>query len=592
MAATASFFPSLERYASAESVPKWSERTTGRIFYKMKSDLRLFLDNISGGDISAMIRSLLTPDELEMVTPAIFSATRNVAKHYNSIVSAERHSWLAAYKNPGGKQLLSRKDMQNLGFLVSEEMWNSCTKPRGIVKGRIPRERAEMTEKVDLYLEKHTETMRGREVFSAKKQKVDARRVDVPFWELYQTFPLRDQISYKTFLKYRDPCFKQTSKKSDMCDYCDDGKKARKSMAQLRSDFNVPEDDTLADIVSKFDEDHALSMAAASILQAQEHRELAITQKDVYNIHTTDPQPGELTIDLDWKQKGYLPIADVETCGNFYGRSQVAVISIGFYWLSATGPRRRVVDVISSSITEDSHCSIAALREAINLLRDDHADALHLTGFSRLHVWADTGSHFRSAEFAHFILVQLPEVYRNITPHLNFLVEKHGKNLRDQHFRCFRCYIRRSLPEGPIVTASQFRDALQKGHAACQAANRALGILVQQVDFYYLNLPRTETYVLKQIKISDFALHTAMKLAHGRLWCFTDSRYQQRIRTFFTITDNVTVQYSPAVSVAKPCRTRKALVTTLKRRNDGRKRLYGVAVQYDSESDSTSDDSD
>ena len=57
-------------------------------------------------------------------------------------------------------------------------------------------------------------------------------------------------------------------------------------------------------------------------------------------------------------------------------------------------------------------------------------------------IWSDTGSHFRCAEFIHYLFKELAD--KGITVSFNLFCEKHGKNSRDHHFAVISNYLDKS----------------------------------------------------------------------------------------------------------------------------------------------------
>ena len=56
-----------------------------------------------------------------------------------------------------------------------------------------------------------------------------------------------------------------------------------------------------------------------------------------------------------------------------------------------------------------------------------------ISQFEQVCFWSDSGKHFRSAEYMHYILCELSNFYQ-IQCFINFFTEYHGKNAVDGHF--------------------------------------------------------------------------------------------------------------------------------------------------------------
>lgn len=171
---------------------------------------------------------------------------------------------------------------------------------------------------------------------------------------------LKDKLSYRSFVAQSDSRFKQFAQKSDLCDCCEQAKSCKRAVISLRTKYKLPADITYSNIIERYkdDPDKDIVVAASFILECAAHRELADTQA-LYNEHTAHPKPGKLVVDADWRARGCLPISKSQTSGEFYHKSQVSMLGVGFYWLGPDGRRRtRSVDIVSRSVTEDSHCTI------------------------------------------------------------------------------------------------------------------------------------------------------------------------------------------------------------------------------------------
>ena len=75
-------------------------------------------------------------------------------------------------------------------------------------------------------------------------------------------------------------------------------------------------------------------------------------------------------------------------------------------------------------------------------------------------VWTDTGTHFRCAELAYYLLEELKQ--ERVSVNWNFFVEKHGKNQRDQHFSSISNFIKMESLLKKLTCSRDIAEAINK----------------------------------------------------------------------------------------------------------------------------------
>ena len=192
-----------------------------------------------------------------------------------------------------------------------------------------------------------------------RSKSAPSRRLESTYRELYSRFDRKDEISYSSFVRNVDSQFLQYSRATDCCDYCVEGRVAEKSLIQHRVQYQEP-DLSVAELLDKYGDRplHPLYACATLIMEVEEHRAQKRIQRAVYNRHTNALKPKEVTIELDWRRKGHLPLQSNQTGGAFYNDTQYALLGVAVYWCDDNGDTvHHSVDVLSQSITEDSHCT-------------------------------------------------------------------------------------------------------------------------------------------------------------------------------------------------------------------------------------------
>jgi hypothetical protein len=129
---------------------------------------------------------------------------------------------------------------------------------------------------------------------------------------------------------------------------------------------------------------------------------------------------------LDFKENLKLGGGPVETNRTFYTRTQCSVLGMALITRGLGGKLRyKYYDFFSNILSHDSLFATDCLRQ---LLQSGEFPTLR-----SLSVWTDCGPHFRSQEFAHTLLVEIPGNF-GMEVAWNFFGEYHGKNVVDSHF--------------------------------------------------------------------------------------------------------------------------------------------------------------
>jgi len=512
----------------ATQIPKpWSTRAQkSPTTMAVRKEIREFLDRVSGGQTPELCASILTPAELVRVDPSPYKALRAMADVYDTLVDKARRPWVAALKLSGwGLPFIQ----QHLGWGVHSQTLKKATFETPSKGGR-PISNQTHKDAVNEHLRTLSKELTGRWVASPDHpgERIAARHMQVSFRVAYMEYAGRDDISYEAFLKMRGPEFKQSARPSDMCDYCERRKTAGRTLAILRADNDLEYDISDIELMEMYEGDktNPIYTNAAICVEVDRHRMLCDLQREYYLSVTDAPPPGTLSIDMDWKKKVTLPLGPVGTTLDSYHSSQVTVLGIGFY----TSSGKYNLDAISSTTTEDSHCSCQALKAALVHLRDHNI--LDVRSFSEVQVWADVGKHFRSKEMAHFVLKDLQEFWSaGCRVSLNFLVEKHGKGRRDGHFRTLQAYYEQYYTRFVITNAGELAKAMRYGHAQTKEFNSRTGRPTPNLIVYEHTLPVTGTYTQRRYDIQDMESHYCFGVVNNKMYVspLSSSRLRQSI---------------------------------------------------------------
>ena len=543
--------------------------------YRLRATILGLLETISGGDMVAMLRDVLPASVIRDLPHG--TALQCLGDAYMSMDGRSRRPLLVALKECRTSGGLDRAELGRCGFHIQEENWQRCDKAvhKDDQTGGRPSKAAILEPKIEALLKSSSAPINRGLTDTRKRAHSDSqadapRRLDYTYRELYERFEDNDVISYGTFLRHCGSRYLSYSRPTDCCDHCVEGRKARKQLAQIRNRYDE-QDTSLADIVNKYSDrpTHPLYTSASTIMECDEHRLHKRIQRTVYNRHTNNLASGEVTIECDWRRKGHLPLQSSQTGGAFYNDTQYALFGAAVYWCDKNGEtQHHSVDVLSQSITEDTHCTLEGLRTAVRQILHNESVPCDLLGAKKIHFWSDTGPHFRSHEYIHYVLKEFPVwLGTKVRVDLNYLTEKHGKNQRDTHFRSVRSYTCRAARDSKqtIGTCSMLKDALTRAHAAVQIFNKSLNRPLQSCEFYLLNLAAKGYYQKKQMKVADLCSVYALRLDRNDLWAYTDSTYKHRVRMGYLCTSEKS-SFEPITPPSKPVPTALQLTQILKKK--------------------------
>ena len=138
----------------------------------------------------------------------------------------------------------------------------------------------------------------------------------MPYFEIYNLFEYKSQVKYSTFCKYVGKEYKNPHRASDICDYCEYGKKIKKEIL----DYIVKIDEYVYAGEFDFDSNHLLGFLnqrkdcpinteiITKIKDCQEieyHQNIAKRQRSAYNNQRSDLVllANSILIELDFKEK-------------------------------------------------------------------------------------------------------------------------------------------------------------------------------------------------------------------------------------------------------------------------------------------------
>jgi hypothetical protein len=180
----------------------------------------------------------------------------------------------------------------------------------------------------------------------------------------------------------------------------------------------------------------------------------------------------------------------------FYRMEQCSVLGFCLIHKSADGVvHKDYFDFFSSILSHDSLFAKDCLRDLVT--------GPSFPRLTSLSIWTDCGPHFRSLEFAHTVLRELPERL-SIPVQWSFFGEHHGKSLVDGHFGLLSRWLSEGEKSRPVENMQSCIDLMREKINGSNALKRDADKLFVQFRIYdraerparmaQLQLPRFSDY--------------------------------------------------------------------------------------------------
>ena len=220
---------------------------------------------------------------------------------------------------------------------------------------------------------------------------------------------------------------------------------------------------------------------------------------------------GDSLITYDWREKLKLPLAPVESGAMWHAQQKVSLSCWGgavFRHSETSSPAEPQLSTTYIFYVTDV---VEQTAEASNLMLGEALKEVNVPTSGSLHLWSDTGPHYRSAENLYYYARTLPE-QRKQKVFIRWLAEQHGKGVLDQQFGLSGTHnngwIGMYARKHPIFTIGDMVEALKQG-AEHQMKKDPTGprYIVRQIEYpkhksavrqflYADSLKITRTYML------------------------------------------------------------------------------------------------
>jgi hypothetical protein len=302
--------------------------------------------------------------------------------------------------------------------------------------------------------------------------------------------------------------FKEARKKSDRCEYCDEGRQSIKKLRTILSrcqqectkhtqnkdkadkdgDREMGEEECESgeerDHLPKRQDRTKEEEEAARLLEECEceetleqrdrekvaglrkdvdtwllHRQYNVEQRLAFKEESQNLAPDEALVLYDYKENVMTHKGPDEKSGDFRRRTPRSVLGIIVYTRKDTNSpvQKEYIGMFSEILSKDGLFSSDNIRNIVLKYCPDKPNIL---------LWSDSGPHFKCKDFMYFALHELP-VKHNKKVQLNTFMEKHGKNGVDGFFSLIGRWLKDEETRQAINTTEDFVSALQ--HRASQS---------------------------------------------------------------------------------------------------------------------------
>ncbi|CAF0809146.1 unnamed protein product [Brachionus calyciflorus] len=444
-------------------------------------------------------------------------ALKNFSEFYNSEKKHRKSKYAYPIKSSG----LSLNQSRNLGFKISKYMWRNSGRKVLVSKIR---------EMIELHMKSLSSIAANRFL---KKCGSNAYYTSVSLSEAFSLFSMKHLMSFSTFYKYVPTKFKKPHRISDLCEYCELNKKYKRDLLNLTIENGVHLAEFDPNNINKFfiENQQLKTPEIEKVLSCIEvfdfHREIANRQRDSYNQMRENLEDDYILIEMDWKQKILIGMSPRQTSNEYRTQVSRTLLGFGVYYKKNGKTEVLNIDLISSQQENETSfdvlCGFRFLRQLEEFKEIEQNKYL---------IWADTGSHFRSAEILSYLFVELSN--EKIQVCLNFFCEKHGKNGRDQHFSVVGNFLKQESLVKKLTCSEDIANAIDK-HQKLSNIRR---------DNLRLPPVLTKAYVLrKENIISQIRSFRFVKNIRCYYNFFTDKNFTMKSTILSDLRNSIEIKY-------------------------------------------------
>ena len=260
---------------------------------------------------------------------------------------------------------------------------------------------------------------------------------DLLFYRFKSSHPNID-IGKTTFRKMCPKEIKKARKLTDMCEYCELGKKTKAQLTKILTDFHSSclHGSSLGEmenclLFKNLKEDKEKIRRWQKIVDLfEKHYEAKNRQRSAFKAQVCHLKKGEVIFVLDFKENLKLNVEQVQLGRSFYNQPQRTMFEVVmifkndndeikyFYW-----------DFFSRCLNHNAFFVKKALSKIFK------HDQFLKHNFHSITFWMDNAKHFKNKELAYYFCKFFRKTFkRRVQISWNFFIEGHGKNLCDTRF--------------------------------------------------------------------------------------------------------------------------------------------------------------
>lgn len=207
-----------------------------------------------------MLKDVLSNQEKEEIMEEKYKkALLNFSLIYKNTKSKNKHPFIRALKQAG----FTKKECLSFNFKCGKKLWKSCMKTSDrdlgldnyflifLFKivitnyhnlGGQPKISKDLAMAVNHHMKNVSQIASNRTVMvidsNKIKQNIPVRYSNISWIEAYKSFSYRNELSFSTFYKYIDKIYKKPHRKTDLCQYCHEGKGLKREIVRYCSEYH------------------------------------------------------------------------------------------------------------------------------------------------------------------------------------------------------------------------------------------------------------------------------------------------------------------------------------------------------------------
>ena len=150
-----------------------------------------------------------------------------------------------------------------------------------------------------------------------------------------------------------------------------------------------------------------------------------------------------------------VPLGPVQAGGEYYANSRMGCNTLGVVAIKPNGKKVHCA-VLTRALEKSAVLAHVGIQQVIQELRERG----HLDGIKQIILWSDVGPSFRSWLFLSMVAIDIAGRLQ-LPCEVNFLLEKHGKNLCDSWFAILARRRRMSSVDRTIDSYRELIQAIQ-----------------------------------------------------------------------------------------------------------------------------------